>query len=79
MATADVTITGVSKKKKPSDSGQPPSRSPAYTLFARVRPELGRAWEAYLSSLRPKPTAVSAVELMMEEFLQQQGFWPPPG
>jgi hypothetical protein len=80
MAGGTATIAGMARKKRPasgSSSGQ--GRSPAYTLFARIHPDLGQAWEQYLASLRPKPTAVSAIEVVLEEFLKAQGFWPPPG
>jgi hypothetical protein len=77
MAGDAATIAGMPRKKRPASGSSPgQGRSPAYTLFARIHPDLGQAWEQYLASLRPKPTAVSAIEVVLEEFLKAQGFWP---
>ena len=64
------------KKKRP---GPPPSggRRPAYTLYCRIEPALGAAFDRYLSETRPKPTATSAVELALENLLTAAGYWPP--
>lgn len=76
MAELGVTMPDMAKKK-PSKQGDGKGRSPAYVVFARVPPELGAAFEAYLESLRPKPSATAAIVLSLEEFLAQRGFWPP--
>jgi len=73
MATCAGTIRSMGRKKK-----NPQSRAPNYALFARLPPGLGAAFDRYLESQRPKPTANSAVVVAMEEFLQKRGFWPPP-
>jgi hypothetical protein len=33
--------------------------------------------EAYLDSLRPKPTTTAVVIAALEDFLQSNGYWPP--
>lgn len=76
MVTATLTIDGMAKKKQPKGA-KPQNRSPAYTIFARVPPELGEAFEAYLDSLEPRPKATGAVALAIREFLSRRGFWPP--
>lgn len=63
--------------KKPLKGDHKPNRSPAYTVFARIPPELGAALDAFVNSLRPKPTATSVLQVCIEEFLKQKGFWPP--
>lgn len=66
-------------KKKPNGPGRPATgRKPTITIYARVRPELGEALEAYLASLRPRPTGTAVLEAALEDFLQGKGFWPPP-
>ena len=55
---------------------KPQGRRRSYTIFLRVRPELGAAFDEYLESLRPKPTSTAAFEVALEEFLQARGFWP---
>jgi hypothetical protein len=72
------TIAHMAKKKSKS-GGEKPNRSPSYTVFARIPPELGEAFEAYISSLRPKPTATAVLQVCIEEFLKEKGFWPKEG
>jgi hypothetical protein len=76
MAAGTVTIAGMAKKKP---AGDKPNRTPNYTVFARISPELGEAFDAYVNSLRPKPTATSVLQVCIEEFLKEKGFWPPEG
>ena len=80
LALADSTVTipdmGKKKKKKP-EKGTPQGRTPGYTVFARVPPELGAALEACIKALKPKPTITSAVQDALEEWLKARGFWPP--
>ncbi len=77
LATKNVTdeilaVAKQSRSKPPKKQG----RSPAYTLYARIDPELGAAFEDYINHTKPKPTNTSAVELALEEFLRDKGFWP---
>lgn len=76
MATRPTTIAGMAKKKP--KGGDKPTRAPNYTVFARISPELGEAFEAYIASLRPRPTATSVLEMFVEEGLAKVGFWPRP-
>jgi hypothetical protein len=67
----------MAKKKTPGGRGRKPQgRAPAFTVFARLPVELGEAFEAYLASLRPRPTATAALEMFIEEGLARVGFWP---
>lgn len=75
MAAGTATIGRMAKKKKPE--GDKPKRSPNYTVFARIPPELGKAFDDYVNSLRPTPTATSVLQVAIEDFLIQKGFWPP--
>jgi hypothetical protein len=60
--------------------GRPPAggRRPAYTLYVRIDPALGAAFERYVEETKPKPTQTSAVELALEKLLTEAGYWPPP-
>jgi hypothetical protein len=65
-------------KDKPKKPGRPQTgRKPTYILYARIKPSIGAALDAYIAATRPTPTQTSAVELALEEFLAKQGFWPP--
>ncbi len=77
MAQLGSTIEVMAKKKPPSAGNSGQGRSPAYTVYARVPPDLGAAFEAYLNSLKPKPKATAAVILALEMLLTSEGFWPP--
>jgi hypothetical protein len=77
MAAATATMPGMAKKKSDkADKAQ--GRSPSYTVFARIAPELGEALDKYLASIRPKPTTTAVVETALEDFLAKAGFWKPP-
>lgn len=76
MPSATATIPSVANNKK-GKPGRPPGRKPTDTIFARVPPELGKAIDDYLDSLRPAPTLTAVVKVALEEFLETQGFWPP--
>jgi hypothetical protein len=81
LATANCgsTIPDMAKKKT-NKPGRPSSgRTPTTTIFARVPPDLGKAIDDYLDSLRPAPTLTAIVRVALEEFLQAKGFWPPTG
>jgi hypothetical protein len=64
-------------KKKPKGDGVPkPNRSPSYSLYARISPELGEALNRYVDSLRPRPSLASVLEVFIEDSLAKAGFWP---
>lgn len=70
-------IHGMKDKKPKKTRGRPATgRSPSVTIFARVPPQLAKAFEAYLESLRPKPSSTAVVIAALEDFLQGKGFWP---
>lgn len=74
MNVSGSTLLGMPRKAK-SGAGKP-QRSPAYIVYARISPEIGAAFEDYLSKAEPKPTSKAALELALKEFLGQRGFWP---
>jgi hypothetical protein len=77
IALADK-IQGMSQKKDKKNPGRPATgRTPSVTIFSRVPPPLAEALEAYLDSLRPKPSTTAVVIAALEDFLQEKGFWPP--
>jgi hypothetical protein len=78
MVAATTKIHGMSKDKK--GRGRPATgRTPSVTIFARVPPALSEALDAYLESLRPKPTTTGVMIAALEDFLQAKGFWPVKG
>jgi hypothetical protein len=64
------------KRKKP---GRPPGRKTSATVYARVDPELEGAIDAYIQAQRVQPTQTAVVIVALQEFLEKEGFWPPPG
>lgn len=81
MAGNGSTLLDMAKRTPPPNPqrGRPRGRKPTYPFGARIDPKLGAAFDAYLESLEPKPTATSVIEMMLRRFLQSQNFWPPPG
>jgi hypothetical protein len=71
------TLSGMAKKKRPTP-GQTQGRSPAYTLYARIDPDLGEAFEDLLGSIQPRTTTVGLVELILRDYLTRAGKWPRP-
>jgi hypothetical protein len=68
----------MSKDKDKKGRGRPATgRTPSVTIFARVPPPLAEALEAYLDSLRPKPTTTAIVITALEDFLAAKGYWRP--
>jgi hypothetical protein len=63
-----------SRKRKP---GRPKGRQPTYTLYARVAPEVGAAFERYIEATEPRPSDKAVIELAIKEFLRSRDFWPP--
>lgn len=74
VVAADTILNVANKKGKP---GRPTGRKPTDTIFARVPPELGKAIDDYLGTLRPQPTLTAVVKVAIEEYLERHGFWPP--
>src|ERR1700722_19544459 len=67
------------RKKPKKKMGRPATgRTPSTAVFARVSPELGKALDAYVESIRPRTTNTAVVSLALEEYLTRAGFWPPP-
>ncbi len=69
-------MLGVAERKKDKQA-QKPNRTGKATSFY-MRDKLAAALEAYLDSLKPRPSAKGAIELALEEYLERKGFWPPP-
>lgn len=80
MTRGGVTIRPMGRNKKPpaDEPKKGQGRSPFYQVYARIRPDLGEAFERYLASLRPRLKNTAALEFMFEEFLAARGFWSPP-
>lgn len=79
MVAASATVARMGKKKPTDEGKKPHGRSPNYTVFARVPPELGEALEAYISSLRPRPSMTAVLTSFIEDGLAKVGFWPAGG
>lgn len=63
-------------KKKPK--GDEESNSPSsYTVYVRIDPALGEAFDAEIKTMRPKPSARAVVEMLIEEWLKSRKAWPP--
>ena len=78
-------MLGVAKKKTKADEaaamaniGRPPGNRSGVPIYAYIPPQLRKALNAYLENTRPNPSLTSAVEVALEEFLKERGFWPPP-
>lgn len=70
------TMPRMAKKKLKGDGAPKPNRSPSYSLYARISPELGEALNRYVDSLRPRPSLASVLEVFIEDALAKAGFWP---
>src|SRR5262245_31141660 len=70
------TMAGMATKKK---HGNGRGRKPAYTLFVRISPQLGAAFEGYVAATEPRPSRTSVLELALREYLTRRGVWPPGG
>lgn len=85
MTAAAATMPGMSKKRPNAsqEGGKPekpekPGRRPSVVLFARVDPALGNAFNDHVQSIRPKTTTQAVLELLIEQYLEGLGLWPPP-
>jgi hypothetical protein len=65
------------KKKKENTDKVGPNRSPSYTMYARIRPELGQLFAQYMRDTRPAPTITAVLEVALEEFLATRGYTLP--
>lgn len=66
----------MAQDKKPR--GRPKNETKkTYSVFSRVSDALGTALDRYLGSQRPSPSVASVVEVALEDFLKEKGFWPP--
>jgi hypothetical protein len=57
----------------------PPAQRPPRTgraVNVWLSEELGEAMDAYVSSLRLRPTITSLISVALEEYLAHQGHWP---
>ena len=69
MADTSCTIPAMKKKKEPQ------GRSPAYMLYARINPALGKAFEELRG--RNRRTIKAEIETILEKHLTEAGLWPP--
>ena len=65
----------VMAKKKPSEEQQPDPHKGVQTPFRAVDGRLLDALDGYAKSIRRSRNM--AINLLLEEILQQKGFWPP--
>lgn len=68
----------VAKKRtgKPEQAPKAEQRSEHYPIFVRIKPEIGRALDAYLAASNPEVTTRAAIEAALKEFLAKHGHWP---
>lgn len=62
--------TGRDKSKKPQRSGKP--------INVWLPLELHAALTSFMEDQRIEPKLTDVVEVALQEFLQREGFWPPP-
>ena len=55
----------------------PPRERVGRNINIWLEPELGEALDAYLGSLRLRPSTKTVVEVAIKDYLAAQGFWPP--
>jgi len=65
-----------SNKRKP---GRPTGRKQTASIFARISPQLAQVFNDQVEAIRPKTSASAVVEMLIERWLTEQGYWPPPG
>ncbi len=56
-------------KKKPTRSDRP--------LGVNVSPALLAALTDYIENAKPRPTKTAIIEMLLEGFLSEKGYWPP--
>lgn len=74
------TIPRMGKKQpEPAPEKQPaPNRADAGSLYVQMNQALRDALDAYIASLRPKPSMKAVIVQWIEDQLREAGFWPPP-
>lgn len=70
----------MAKKKQqprvPHDDGKQPNRSPSWTIYARIDPDLQEAVDRYIASQEYPPTIGRVVERALKDLLEKAGLWP---
>jgi hypothetical protein len=78
MTSFSPTLTPMANNsKKPGKPGRPKGRKPTYPLYARIKPSLGEAFDAYVESIQPRTSTTAVIEMILEQYLHAQGVWPP--
>lgn len=65
----------MAKRKKQVSTSAPSSPRVGKPIHVWAPEELHEALEAYMKSLRPKPTITSVVCVALEDLLRKHGFW----
>ncbi len=66
-------VTMLVMADKPKKRGRPPKgRTPAFTVFARIKSELGERLVRHVDSIEPKTTLAAVVELAIRQYLDRQ-------
>jgi hypothetical protein len=73
MPDATATIAVMSQERR-TNTGKKPNRKPAFTLYARIKPSLGEAMDAFLEATTPRTSQSAVTELALEEFFRSRGF-----
>ena|SRR5581483_8089952 len=76
--TQGLTMPDVAKKRRQDDAEASQSgRSPSWTVYARLDPELQGPVEAYIEAQEYPPPLARVIERALRELLSKHGFWPP--
>ncbi len=62
---------------KKQSGRKPQNRSPHFTVYARVDPAIGAAFEKAVARIRPKTSIGGVLEMLMERWLADQPNPPP--
>lgn len=65
------------KKTSKGGGGKKPNRTPAYTIYVRVPPQMGEALEAFISAQHLPTTLTGVVQAALARYLEEGGHWPP--
>lgn len=74
----DKSTNGSEQGSEKSKAGRPSTVGDGPHLSFRVSQELSDALEAWLNSRKPPAQNSQALRWMLENFLESEGFWPPP-
>jgi len=66
------------KRKKPKKPPRKPPKRTGKPITVWLPERLRAALDAYVEASRPRTTQTATVEVSLEEFLSQAGFWPWP-